>query len=84
MKENFTMTTNIPEMLGVKETAIRFSISQNYARQLALSGAVKAVRVGKGKILINAESMADFFNSSYINTQKPAPVGDITPIAARF
>lgn len=47
MKENFTMSTNIPEMLGIKETAEKFGISQNYARQLALSGAVKAVRVGR-------------------------------------
>ena len=81
MKEN---KNNIPEMLGVKETAMRFGIAQHYARQLALSGAVKAVRVGRGKILINAESVADFFNSSYINAQRPASVGDITPIAARL
>lgn len=84
MKENFTMTMNIPEMLGVKETAIRFSISQNYARQLALSGTVKAVRVGKGKILINAESMTDFFNNSYIHAQKPALNGDIKPISVKL
>lgn len=84
MKENFTMTMNIPEMLGVKETAIRFSISQNYARQLALSGTVKAVRVGKGKILINAESMADFFNNSYINAQRPETNGDIKSIPVKL
>ena len=45
---------NIPTMLGVKETAETFGISAHYARQLALSGQVKAVRVGRGKILINA------------------------------
>ncbi len=84
MKENFTMTTNIPEMLGVKETAIRFGISQNYTRQLALSGAVKAVRVGRGKILINAKSMADFFNNSYINADEPATNGDIKPIPVKL
>ena len=49
VKENFTMITNIPKMLGIKETAEKFSISQNYARQLALSGTVKAVRVGREK-----------------------------------
>ena len=42
-----------PIMLGVKETAEAFGIAQHYARQLALSGSVKAVRVGRGKILIN-------------------------------
>lgn len=59
-------TPNVPIMLGVKETAERFGIAQHYARQLALSGKVKAVRVGRGKILINAQSVAEFFNSSYI------------------
>lgn len=85
MKENFTMSTNIPEMLGIREIAERFGISQNYARQLALTGAVKAVRIGgRSKILINAQSMADFFNSSYINKQRPAPAGDITPIPVKL
>ncbi|MCM1062823.1 MAG: helix-turn-helix domain-containing protein [Eubacterium sp.] len=83
MKENFTMTTNIPEMLGVKETADRFGISQNYARQLALSGTVKAVRVGRNKILINAQSVADL-NSSYINVPEPVQTGDIKPISVRL
>lgn len=80
MKEIFTMTTNIPEMLGIKETAEKFSISQNYARQLALSGSVKAVRVGRGKILINAQSVADFFNSSHINAPETAHASVIKPI----
>ena len=57
---------NIPTMLGVKETAETFGISAHYARQLALSGQVKAVRVGRGKILINAQSVADFFNGSAV------------------
>lgn len=74
----------IPTMLGVKETAERFGISQNYARQLALSGAVKAVRVGRGKILINAQSVADYFNSSCISSSNPAPIGDIKPISANL
>ena len=56
------MNNQTPTMLGVKETAETFGISAHYARQLALSGQVKAVRVGRGKILINAQSVADFFN----------------------
>lgn len=80
VKEIFTMTTNIPEMLGIKETAEKFGISQNYARQLALSGTVKVVRVGKGKILINAWSVADFFNNNYINAPKPTHDPVIKPI----
>ncbi len=67
-----TTRSNIPLMLGVKETAERFGIAQNYARQLALSGAVKAVRVGRNKILINCDSLKEFFETSYINQSKPA------------
>lgn len=67
-----TQTNNQPVMLGVKETAERFGIAEHYARQLALSGAVKAVRVGRGKILINYQSVCDFFDSSYIPEQKTA------------
>lgn len=64
-------TENISQvvMLGVNETAQNYGISQHYARQLALSGKVKAVRVGRGKILINQQSVADFFNSSYIQNE---------------
>lgn len=68
------MNSNIPTMLGVKETAEMFGISQNYARQLALSGSVKAVRVGRNKILINCDSLKEFFENSYIN--KPEPTLD--------
>ena len=57
--ENIKISVNTPLMLGVKETAERFGIAQHYARQLALSGKVKAVRVGRGKILINVQSVAD-------------------------
>jgi len=63
-------SNGIPTMLGVKETAEKFGIAQHYARQLALSGKVKAVRVGRGKILINAQSVVDFFNESYIKTDE--------------
>ena len=73
----FSITTNIPSMLGVKETAKRFGISQNYARQLALSGDVKAVRV-------NIQSVADFFNNSYIKPSEPTTGTDINPIPVKL
>lgn len=84
MEKNFIITKNIPEMLGVKETAERFGIAQHYARQLALSGKVKAVRVGRNKILINAQSVADFFDSSYINSSEPAQATGIKPISVKL
>ncbi len=66
-----------PLMLGVKEAAAHFGISQHYCRQLALSGTVKAVRVGRGKILVNCDSMAAFFEGATIPDQanKTAPSG---------
>ena len=84
MKENFTMSTNIPEMLGVNPTAVKWGISAYYARQLALSGKVKAVRVGRNIILIYQQSVADYFNSSYLNTPETAQTGDIKPIPVKL
>lgn len=82
---NMITNNSIPTMLGVKEIAQRFGIAVNYARQLALSGKVKAVRVGRGKILINAESVAEFFDNSYISdSSAPAQVSGITPIPAKL
>lgn len=75
---------NIPTMLGVKETAETFGISAHYARQLSLSGQVKAVRVGRGKILINAQSVADFFNGSYINAPENTVEHKIKQIAVKL
>lgn len=74
----------IPDMRGVKETAENFGIAQHYARQLALSGKVKAVRIGRGKILINQQSVAEFFNSSYLNEPNPALTSDIMPIPIKL
>ena len=63
---NMMQNTNIPVLKGIIECAELFGISRHYCRQLALTGAVRAVRVGRGKILINVQSMADFFNQSSI------------------
>lgn len=76
--------TSIPEMLGVKETAERFGIAQHFARQLALSGKVKAVRVGRGKILINQASVAEYFNSAYLSVPEPDQPSAIQPIPVRL
>lgn len=79
-----SMQVNIPKMEGIREAAEIFGVSQNYVRQLALSGTIKAVRVGKGKILVNVQSLSDYFNNSYITTFEPAQIGDIQPIPANL
>lgn len=78
-----TKTINKPIMLSVKETAETFGIAQYHARQLALSGTVKAVRVGRGKILINYQSVCEYFDSSYISEKRAAPEG-IQPIPVKL
>ena len=83
---NMMQNTNIPVMKGIIECAELFGISRHYCRQLALTGAVKAVRVGRGKILINVQSMADFFNQSSIpEPEDESPKqGGIQPIPVRL
>ena len=83
---NMMQNTNIPVMKGIIECAELFGISRHYCRQLALTGAVKAVRVGRGKILINVQSMADFFNQSSIpEPEDESPnQGVIQPIPIRL
>ena len=60
---NSDLSQSIPEMLTVKQPSERFGIAQHYARQLALSGKIKAVRVGN-KILIDQGSLTEYFNSN--------------------
>ncbi|MBR3422815.1 MAG: helix-turn-helix domain-containing protein [Ruminococcus sp.] len=75
---------NIPVMLGIKETADTWNITPNYARSLALSGKVAAVRVGRGKILINQQSVADYFNSSHLSKENVSTdPKNITPIPVK-
>ncbi len=75
----------IPDMRGIIETAQNFGISAHYARQLALSGTVAAVRIGKGKILICQQSVAEYFNNSRIPNDAPEQLfGGIRPIPVKI
>ena len=53
---------NIPEMLGIKETAKRTGLSYDYLRRLCLTNQIVFVRSGK-KYLINIPRLADFLNT---------------------
>ena len=75
------------EMKSINETAERYGITPHYARSLALSGRVKAVRIGKGKILINLQSVEDYFNNSRLTDDEPTPTaenGGIRPVSLRM
>lgn len=72
-----------PVMLSVNDTAKAFGISSYHARQLALTGAVKAVRIGRSKILINQQSVAKYFDSCYLSDNETHLQSKITPISVR-
>lgn len=62
------MNNDLPIMLTVNQTAEAFGISRHFARQLALTGQVNAVRSGK-KILINRSSVARYFESATLKSE---------------
>lgn len=79
------MDNNKADMRSIPETAENFGISPHYARQLALSGTVAAVRIGRGKILINQQSVADYFNGSRLTDPKPEQLfGGVRPISVKI
>ena len=86
MNMMLNQNNNVPVMKGIIECAEIFGISRHYCRQLALTGAVRAVRVGRGKILINVQSMADYFNRSSIPEPKDEASiqGVIRPIPVKI
>ena len=82
MMQNYNV--NVPVMKGIAECAEMFGISQRYCRELAKAGAVRAVRVGRGKILVNVQSMADYFNQTTIPEDVSPNQGGIQPISVRL
>lgn len=71
---------NIPVMKGVAECSKMFGISQGFCRRLVKSGAVRAVRVGRGKFLINVQSLADYLNSASVTDENDSANHVIKPI----
>ena len=74
----------IVRMEGVKEAAGLFGLPKNLIRNLALEGKIKAVRIGNGKnakILVNIQSLNDYFNNAVINhEEQEVQVSGIQPI----
>lgn len=61
---------SIPDMRSIKATAKRFGLAEHLIRTLALTGKIKAIRIGdnesKGKILVNQQSLMQYFDSYII------------------
>lgn len=61
------MVQAYPVMLGVKEAAKRFGLSENHIRDLAKSGEVSAIRRSdrpNSKLLINERSLAQYLDNA--------------------
>ncbi|MBR1433032.1 MAG: hypothetical protein IJ784_01345 [Ruminiclostridium sp.] len=77
-----TVPDNKPVMLSLKSAAQKFGLSYYMTRYLALSGAIAAVRAGsgKGRILINEQSLVAYLNGSRLTDEQeeqPRSVGGI-------
>lgn len=63
-------------------------LPKHLVRTLALEGKIKAVRVSNSpnaKILVNIQSLNDYFNSAVIGTVEPeTKVGGIQPIPVKL
>ena len=65
------LNSPIVRMEGIKEAAALFGLPKHLVRTLALEGKIKAVRVSNSsnaKILINIQSLNDYFNNAVIRT----------------
>lgn len=87
-KLNNIIDSPIVRMEGVKEAAELFGLPKHLVRTLALEGKIKAVRVSNApnaKILVNIQSLNDYFNSTVIgDTEHETKVGGIQPIPVRL
>lgn len=76
---------NVPRMLSVEDTAKECGLSKYAVRLLALSGKVSAVRVGKGKIMVNLDSLAEYFTNAKLTDTVPdePKSGGIRPVSLK-
>lgn len=86
-KLNDIIDSPIVRMEGVREAAELFGLPKHLVRTLALEGKIKAVRVSNSpnaKILINIQSLNEYFNNSVISTQEQAVNVGIQPIPVKL
>lgn len=63
--------TEIPRMMSIEDAAKESGLSKYAVRMLALSGKVAAVRIGKGKIMVNMDSLAAYFATAKLTDNLP-------------
>ncbi len=76
--------SEIPKMLSVDETARTFGLSRYAVRMLLLSGKVHGLRIGRGKLLCNCDSLERYLSESYVNEPETNnDSGGIRPMVLR-
>lgn len=55
-----------PKMMTVADAARESGLTQYCVRQLLRDGRVKGVRIGKGKILCNFDSLCQYLNEAIV------------------
>lgn len=69
------------EMLPIKKVAERYGLSMYIVRLWLLSGKIKGVRIGRGKLLVNIADLERFLSESYVNEPKTdEPSSGIRPV----
>lgn len=51
-------------MITLKQAAEMYGLSYYATRQLALAGTIPAIRIGKGKIFVNSDGLAEYLNTA--------------------
>lgn len=60
------------EMLSIRDASARYGLSRYILRRWLLSGTIRGVRIGRGKLLINAPDLERFLSESYASEpEKP-------------
>lgn len=81
------------KFLGINDASKAYQdagspITPHFIRQLALSGKIHAVRIGKGKIIVNMESLDNYLSGSKLTDEQPtqtaADSGGIRPVPLRI
>ena len=80
------------KFLGINDASKAYQdagspITPHFIRQLALSGKIHAVRVGKGKIIVNMDSLDNYLSGSKLTDEQPTPTtdgGGIRPVSLRM
>lgn len=69
------------KFLGINDAAKAYQdggspITPHFIRQLALAGKIHAVRIGKGKIIVNMESLDSYLSGSKLTDDEPSSTAD--------